>query len=72
MMRCASPVLLDELRNFDFGAFPPHVRDLKCYAWKPLLLEALHREFPNEVCSSLSCPWQRVLPFCPAQYCTFK
>ena len=54
MLHCASPVLLDELRTFDFDAYPSHVRYLHCYAWKPILLEALYREFPNEVYLSVS------------------
>mmetsp|Transcript_46559 Transcript_46559/g.105204 ORF Transcript_46559/g.105204 Transcript_46559/m.105204 type:complete len:295 (-) Transcript_46559:253-1137(-) len=47
-LRCASPLLLDEVRRFDFAMFPPHVRDLHCYAWKPLLLAELRKEFPRE------------------------
>lgn len=46
--RCAAPTLLDELRDFDFDAYPAHVKDLHCYAWKPLILAQLRREFPDE------------------------
>jgi hypothetical protein len=46
-LRCATPTLLDELRPFDFAAHPPHVASLGCYAWKPLLLAELRRDFPN-------------------------
>jgi len=47
-VRCAAPRLLDELRRFDFGAYPTHVKDLHCYAWKPLILAGLRREFPKQ------------------------
>jgi len=47
-LRCAAPRLLDELRDFDFSSYAFHVRDLHCYAWKPLILASLRREFPSE------------------------
>jgi len=56
LVRCAAPVLLDELRDFDFGSYPQHVKVLSCYAWKPLLLQSLHREFPNEVGTRVNVP----------------
>lgn len=47
LLQCSSPTLLDEVRQFDFSSFPPHVARLNCYAWKPLLLASLRREFKN-------------------------
>mmetsp|Transcript_27688 Transcript_27688/g.88874 ORF Transcript_27688/g.88874 Transcript_27688/m.88874 type:complete len:290 (-) Transcript_27688:200-1069(-) len=32
------------LRSFDFARYPPHVRDLGNYAWKPLLMRELLQE----------------------------
>jgi hypothetical protein len=47
-IRCASPTLIDELRDFDFSAYPSHVQALNCYAWKPLILASLYREFSTQ------------------------
>ena len=32
-------------RKFDFGAYPPHVRNLNNYAWKTLILQQMLSEF---------------------------
>ena len=34
-----------ELRNFPFEKYPDHVRDLKTYAWKPLVVSEVAREY---------------------------
>ena len=47
-LRCAVPTLLDELRPFSFDNYPPHVATLGCYAWKPMLLAELRRDFPHQ------------------------
>lgn len=49
-VRCATPSLLDELREMHWEDHPPHVKDLHCYAWKPVILNGLRKEFPHQVC----------------------
>lgn len=34
-----------EIRKFKFGDFPKHVRNLKSYTWKPILLQGILQEY---------------------------
>ena len=34
-----------ELRTFDFAKYPPHVKNIKNYAWRPFMLQELAQEY---------------------------
>ena len=41
--------LVHEVRSFPFDEEPAHVRKLNCYAWKPIIVQAVVREFGRAV-----------------------
>lgn len=50
MLRSTIPHLVNEVRSFDEDKImPAHVRKLGCYAWKPVIVEAVYREFGSVV-----------------------